>query len=84
MVGVARGDAGRVQTVGAAVSRLLLGMRSETEEMARCIDKRVYATWDKAWAMVKKIRDFRADDTLEPYRCPFCDKLHLGHRRAPA
>lgn len=85
---VAEGSFGR-DRVGAAgvvgaVSRLLRGMRSETEEMSRCIDKRAYASWDKAWAVVAKIRSFRPDDMLEPYRCPFCDRLHLGHRRAPA
>ena len=63
--------------------RLLPGLRSNDERQSRCLDKRAFATWDQAHAQAAKVNAHRGDN-LEPYRCPYCDKLHLGHPREAA
>lgn len=34
-------------------------------------------------ARMKQLGHGGTDGSLQPYRCPYCDQWHLGHRRKP-
>lgn len=43
--------------------------------------KIIHHTWRSAKQHMKYLRLRHDDNTLEPYRCPHCQKFHIGHRR---
>lgn len=53
-------------------------------QTSTCIGKRDYATWAKA-ARSARYTNHHYDETFEPYRCPYCNRYHIGHyaRRNP-
>ena len=44
-----------------------------------CESKAMYVSRGEARSASRKGRS--QDGSLSPYRCPFCDRWHLGHRR---
>jgi len=58
--------------------RLLVNRRLPLLEQA-CRSKAWFLTRDEAKASVRRGRR-RPDGSIKPYRCPFEDHWHLGHR----
>lgn len=46
-----------------------------------CHGKKVYLTWSQAARDAKLTRLLHKDQYVEPYRCRWCQKFHLGGRQ---
>lgn len=49
------------------------------EHAAACRGKAVYLTWTAAERKARRMRH-RTRERLEPYRCRFCGRWHVGHK----
>jgi len=64
----------------AVITAYTLLVERPTDRLGRsCLSKIPYLSRREARARVRDGRN--QDGTLRPYRCQFCDLLHLGHRR---